>query len=214
MTDRNNVSRKEAAFLWLWLFSVLFWLHVFIVTLTSSAAAIKHEDEPSPSPTAELRIIQTAATAEVSSFGDNECVFYLAEYVPIEKKADNRKIKLTSDERYMLARIVMAEAEAEDLTGKALVARVVINRIECETEFECTVEGVIFEEGQFSPVRPGCRYWKVEPNEDCYTAVDMVIDGWDESHGALYFEGCKSADNWHSRNLKYLFKHGTHRFYK
>ena len=45
-------------------------------------------------------------------------------------------------------------------------------------------------------------------------ALEMVMSGWDESDGALYFESEKSADNWHSRHLEYLFTHGGHRFYK
>ena len=67
---------------------------------------------------------------------------------------------------------------------------------------------------QFSPVIPGGRWYSIEPNDECYKAVEMVQAGWDESNGALYFESCKNEDNWHSRNLTFLFKHGRHRFYK
>lgn len=202
----------------LWLFAIIFLLCVFVCTIASAAStgnAVKGEIINSKGEIINSNSEMINSNSE-NIEADNECVFYLAEYVQVpDKQAEPPcRMQLTDEERYMLARIVMAEAEVEDLKGKALVACVVFNRIEYEPEFESTVKGVVFERGQFSPVRKGGRYWSVEPNEDCYKAVDMVINGWDESCGALYFEGCKSADNWHSRNLKFLFKHGTHRFYK
>lgn len=118
-----------------------------------------------------------------------------------------------ADDSYLLAKIAMAEAEGEDTEGKAYVIMVVLNRM-LSDEFPDTIEGVIFQDNQFSPVSNG-RFDSVEPNDDCWSALDMVqIDKWDKSQGALYFESCQSDDNWHSRNLEYLFTHGKHRFYK
>ena len=45
-------------------------------------------------------------------------------------------------------------------------------------------------------------------------AKRLEIYKWKQRDGALYFESEKSADNWHSRHLEYLFTHGGHRFYK
>lgn len=123
----------------------------------------------------------------------------------------------SSEDVNLLAKIAMAEAEGEDIEGKALVIRVILNRVD-STSFPDTVREVIFQNNgktyQFSPVIPGGRWYTTEPNEECYQAVAMVQDGWDNSNGALYFESCKNEDNWHSRNLTFLFKHGCHRFYK
>lgn len=119
---------------------------------------------------------------------------------------------INEEDAYMLAKIAMAEAEGEDTIGKALVIRVVLNRVET-TEFPDTVEAVITQKGQFTPMRNG-RYKKVEPNEDCYEALQMVENGWDESQGALYFEATAGKSTWHSNNLKELFTHGGHTFYK
>lgn len=125
--------------------------------------------------------------------------------------------KWSSENINLLAKIAMAEAEGEDIEGKALVIRVILNRVD-STSFPDTVKEVIFQNNgktyQFSPVIPGGRWYTTEPNEECYQAVAMVQDGWDNSNGALYFESCKNEDNWHSRNLTFLFKHGCHRFYK
>lgn len=117
-----------------------------------------------------------------------------------------------TDDSYLLAKIAMAEAEGEDVEGKALVILVVLNRVWTD-EFPGTIHDVIYQKNQFSPISNG-RFDRVEPDEECYEALEMVMSGWDESDGALYFESEKSADNWHSRHLEYLFTHGGHRFYK
>ena len=117
-----------------------------------------------------------------------------------------------SDDAYRLAKIAMAEAESEDTEGKALVMLVVLNRVWSD-EFPDTIEDVIFQKGQFSPIGNG-RYDEVEPDEDCYRALQLIqTEGWDESCGATYFES-KSDSTWHSENLTFLFKHGKHYFYK
>ena len=92
-----------------------------------------------------------------------------------------------AEDAYMLAKIAMAEAESEDTEGKALVMLVVLNRVWSD-EFPDTIAGVIFQDGQFSPISNG-RYDEVKPDADCYRALQLIqIDGWDESRGATYFE--------------------------
>lgn len=118
-----------------------------------------------------------------------------------------------AEESYLLAKIAMAEAEGEDTEGKALVIMVVLNRVWSEG-FPDSIEEVIMQDKQFSVTQEGGRWWTVEPDEDCYKALDMVmLDRWDESYGALYFES-EGKSTWHQDNLEYLFKHGNHYFYK
>lgn len=112
----------------------------------------------------------------------------------------------------MLMKIAMAEAEGESVEGKALVILVVLNRVWSEN-FPDTIEEVIFQPRQFSPVKEGGRYYTTEPDEDCYRALLMVMYGWDESCGALYFESCDGG-SWHSENLDFLYQVGNHKFYK
>lgn len=114
-------------------------------------------------------------------------------------------------ETYMLANIAMAEAEGEDTKGKALVILVVLNRVQSD-EFPDTIEEVIKESNQFTAYENG-RYDKVKPNEDCYKALDLVRQNWDESQGATYFEQTSTQNTWHNTNLKKLFTHGNHTFY-
>ena len=116
-------------------------------------------------------------------------------------------------ESYLLARIAMAEAEGCNTQTKTLVIMCVLNRVWSD-EFPDTIEEVIFQENQFSPIDNG-RWDRVEPNEDCYEAVRIVMEAkYDYSGGATYFENCADEDNWHSRNLEYLYESEGIRFYK
>ena len=117
------------------------------------------------------------------------------------------------EEEYLLAKLAMAEAEGEDTIGKALVIRTVLNRVESDLRyFPDTIAEVIFQDEAFTPTMNG-RYSTVEPNEDCYAALELIKEGWDDSQGALYFERNTTKETWHTRNLKKLFVHGNHTFY-
>lgn len=119
----------------------------------------------------------------------------------------------SAQESYLLARIAMAEAEGCNTQTKTLIIMCVLNRVWSD-EFPNTIEEVIFQENQFSPIDNG-RWDRVEPNEDCYEAVKVVMEAkYDYSGGATYFENCADEDNWHSRNLEFLYESEGIRFYK
>ena len=119
----------------------------------------------------------------------------------------------SAEESYLLARIAMAEAEGCNTQTKTLIIMCVLNRVWSD-EFPDTIEEVIFQENQFSPIDNG-RWDRVEPNEDCYEAVKAVMEAkYDYSGGATYFENCADEDNWHSRNLEFLYESEGIRFYK
>ena len=114
-------------------------------------------------------------------------------------------------EAYMVMKIAMAEAESEGVEGKALVILVVFNRVD-DDRFPDNISDVIYQKYQFSPISDG-RFDSVEPDRECYEALEMVQNGWDESQGALFFESL-SASQWHSNNLQFLFQKGNHYFYR
>lgn len=119
----------------------------------------------------------------------------------------------SAKESYLLARIAMAEAEGCNTQTKTLIIMCVLNRVWSD-EFPDTIEEVIFQENQFSPIDNG-RWDRVEPNEDCYEAVKIVMEAkYDYSGGATYFENCVDEDNWHSRNLEFIYESQGIRFYK
>lgn len=130
-------------------------------------------------------------------------------------------ISLSEQDRSVLLRIVEAEATDEDVKGRMLVANVVLNRVNCTTEFPDNVTDVVFDTTggvyQFSPIEDG-RYWSVEISDKTKEAVHRVLCGQDESHGALYFMARQYADAdnvvWFDSSLKYLFAYGQHEFFR
>ena len=121
-------------------------------------------------------------------------------------------VELTEEEANLLLRIGMAELGQERCeTCIALVMCTVLNRVRSD-RFSSSVRGVLYAQDQFTPVMDG-SFEKAVPNEACYAALDMVIHGWDESQGALYYEFCQ-GESWHSKNLKLLTQHCNTRFYE
>ena len=123
---------------------------------------------------------------------------------------------LTQNAYEVLCRIVQAEAGGEDSLGKRMVADVIINRVE-SPKFPNSVEGVVFQGTQFSPIRDG-RYYSVTVTQETRAAVDKALVGGDSSNGALYFVNAGKADagkySWFENSLTFCGEHGGHRFYK
>lgn len=128
----------------------------------------------------------------------------------IEEKA--KAAGISQEEKQILLKIAMAEAEGEGTSGKAYVMRVVLNRVQSE-EFPNTIKKVVFQKNQFSPVKDNGRYWNLEPDEECYEAYNMIEDGWDDSEGALYFSRTGSSP-WMQEKTDFLYEIGNHSFYK
>lgn len=117
----------------------------------------------------------------------------------------------TEEEQEMLLKIGMAELGDAGCTDcVALVMRTILNRVE-SGRFGSSIRSVLYAQDQFTPVMDG-TFALAEPNQLCYDALDLVICGWDESQGALYYEFC-DGPSWHSQNLNLLFQHCDTRFY-
>ncbi|MBQ2928510.1 MAG: cell wall hydrolase [Oscillospiraceae bacterium] len=111
----------------------------------------------------------------------------------------------------MLLKLGMAELGNAGCTEcVALVMCTVLNRVESQ-RFGSTIARVIHAPQQFTPVMTGA-YSRAKPNDLCFDAYEMVVHGWDESQGALYYEFCQ-GESWHSNNLHLLFQHCNTRFY-
>lgn len=161
------------------------------------------------------------------SYSNKTTIPYVSNLVTFEPQTEEESSEIEVDyypeftyskdwsakESYLLARIAMAEAEGCNTQTKTLIIMCVLNRVWSD-EFPDTIEEVIFQENQFSPIDNG-RWDRVEPNEDCYEAVKVVMEAkYDYSGGATYFENCADEDNWHSRNLEFLYESDGLRFYK
>lgn len=107
-------------------------------------------------------------------------------YVPY---SDPLSRTLTDRECDLLEQISMAEAKGEGTLGMMLVMNVVLNRAEKDG---MSIEEVIFAEGQF--YTEGMTPYV---SEECHAALNLVIQGYDFSEGAIYFnkygyrDGCE-----------------------
>ena len=173
-------------------------------------------------------IAEKEDTSKISeSYSNKTTTLYVSNLVTFEPQTEEESSEIevnyypeftyskdwSAKESYLLARIAMAEAEGCNTQTKTLIIMCVLNRVWSD-EFPDTIEEVIFQENQFSPIDNG-RWDRVEPNEDCYEAVKVVMEAkYDYSGGATYFENCADEDNWHSRNLEFLYESEGIRFYK
>ena len=110
-------------------------------------------------------------------------------------------INLTFAEMDELEAIAYAEARGEGVKGMALVMNVVINR---SRESGKSVHEVIYAPNQFYTAGMTDNV-----SEECHEALALVLDGYDESQGALYF--CSKG---YSKYGEPLFQYGGHYFSK
>lgn len=139
-----------------------------------------------------------------------DTVVEVKEFDCVETQETKTAERFTEKEKYMLAKIAMAEAEGCSIKAKELVIHTVLSRIESD-RFPNTVEEVIFQKNQFTPISDG-RWNKVEPNEECWQALENVLSS-SESKDILFFESCK-GDSWHNKNLKLVCEEDGLRFYR
>lgn len=181
---------------------ILLVLSVFLLT---AAGCFQQEELPEtiPAATAAMETELPATTLPP------ETIPTKPESLPTESTLP--PLELTAEEQEMLLKIGMAELGNGDCTKCiALVMRTILNRVE-SGRFSSTIRGVLFAQDQFTPVADG-TYYEAVPNERCYEALDMVLNHWDESQGAMYYEFCE-GESWHSKNLHLLFQHCDTRFY-
>ena len=145
----------------------------------------------------EAQAIETEFVIECKNYIDEITQEYVEREIPSIRTSSY--ISLTFEEMDLLESIAMAEAEGEDVIGKALVMRTVLNRVQKHSE---SVSEVIYKPNQFALDRMG-----IKPSEDCHEALNMILEGWDESQGAIYFNA-----GHYSEYGEPLFKYGGHYF--
>ena len=84
----------------------------------------------------------------------------------------------SAEELEILACIIQCEAEGEPYIGKLAVGSVVLNRV-ASPSFPNTIMGVIYQDGQFSPVASGRMAARVAvgANSECRQAAQEVLNG-------------------------------------
>ena len=132
---------------------------------------------------------------------------------------DNRKIfkDFSQEDRFILYRIVEAEAGGGDIQSKKNVAHVIFNRLKSK-KFSNSVKGVVFAKHQFSPISDG-RFYKVKIKDSTKEAVIKAYEEGDTTGGALYFANMAAVSNQKTRawfnSMTHLFTDSiNHSFYK
>lgn len=137
------------------------------------------------------------------------------------KKSNEKSYKIFDDfskeDRFILYRIVEAEAGDGNIQAKKNVAHVIFNRLKSK-KFANNVHDVVFDKHQFSPISDG-RYWKVTIADSTKDAVIKAYEEGDTTGGALYFANMKYVSNAKTRawfnSMKCLFTDSiNHSFYK
>ena len=90
----------------------------------------------------------------------------------------------SSQDLYLLAKCVYAEARGEPYVGQVAVAAVILNRVD-SPEFPNTISGVIYQPWAFTAVHDG--QINLEPNDSAYSAAKDALNGWDPTYGCLYY---------------------------
>jgi len=130
----------------------------------------------------------------------------------IENETDlvlDEDVSISLDDFDALCKIVYSEAGCEDMEGQIMIANVVLNRTKSDI-FPDDIQKVIMQPGQFEPVTCG-SYFYADPSKMTREAVMSALNGEDLSNGALYFQK-SSSKVWDDH--VYLFRHGSHSFYK
>lgn len=88
----------------------------------------------------------------------------------------------------LLAALIQCEAGGESRTGKVAVGAVVVNRVKSGS-FPNSINGVVYQGGQFSPVTNGslARTLANGARSDCYEAARAALNGENPIGGCLYF---------------------------
>ena len=117
--------------------------------------------------------------------------------------------KFTSNDIYLLAKVIAAEARGESYTGQVAVGAVILNRVE-HSSFPDSISGVVYQAGAFSCVTDS--NWKVEPTDTAKKAARDAINGWDPTSGAIYYYNPAKTSNKWIRTRPVIVTIGSHVF--
>ncbi|WP_067622808.1 spore cortex-lytic enzyme [Alicyclobacillus acidiphilus] len=94
----------------------------------------------------------------------------------------------------LMAHVVYGEARGESFEGQVAIAAVIMNRLK-DPKFPRTIPGIIYAPGAFDAVSDG--QVNLQPDAEAREAVAEAVEGWDPTHGALfYFNPAKTNNAW------------------
>lgn len=114
-----------------------------------------------------------------------------------------------SNDLYILAKCIYAEARGEVYVGKVAVGAVVLNRV-ASPDFPNTIYGVVYQPWAFTSVSDG--QMNLEPDDTAYQAAQDALNGWDPTYGCLYYYNPAVATSSWIFNRKTVVEIGNHVF--
>lgn len=115
----------------------------------------------------------------------------------------------SSQDVYLLAKCIHAEARGEPYMGQVAVGAVVLNRVK-SSNFPNTISGVIYQPYAFTAVIDG--QMNLEPNETAYNAARDAMNGWDPTNGCIYYYNPATATSSWIWSRKVMITIGKHNF--
>ena len=97
-----------------------------------------------------------------------------------------------SNDLYLLAKCIHAEARGEPYTGKVAVGAVILNRV-ASPDFPDSIYGVIYQPWAFTAVHDG--QINLEPEAESYQAATDALNGWDPTYGCIYYYNPATASS-------------------
>lgn len=119
----------------------------------------------------------------------------LAEEIALSQAAqqgvwrDISDVVFAETDRYLLANLIYCEAGGEPYEGQVAVGSVVMNRV-LSSKFPNIIAGVIYQKGQFSPVKSGRLALALQVNkatDKCYRAADEAMAGITNVGNCVFF---------------------------
>ena len=115
----------------------------------------------------------------------------------------------SSNDEYLLARMISAEARGEPYLGQVAVGADILNRVESPS-FPNTISGVIYQKGAFSALNDG--QWNQPISSSAYSAAREALAGSDPTSGSVYYYNPKKTSNAFMHSRPVITVIGSHRF--
>ena len=115
----------------------------------------------------------------------------------------------SSNDSYLLAKCIHAEARGEKYLGQVAVGAVILNRVK-SSSFPNTIAGVIYQAGAFTAVSDG--QINLEPDSNAMSAAKDAMSGWDPTNGCLYYYNPNTATSAWIRSREIRLVIGNHTF--
>lgn len=157
---------------------------------------------------AEAEIVRNQIVEKVTEEPENEPEIN-SKAKPESNSEPTSDTPLTSEELYLMARVIEGEAANEPYMGKVAVGAVIMNRAR-HKEFPDSISNVVYQPMAFCVVRTGLI--NRTPTEESLRAARAAAQGTDPTGGALYFFNPSKKINPWMWDRTHLAKIGNHNF--